>query len=99
MGAFNIQTDNHKAEFFKIATEYYDSAIELDSEASESYYNRGECLLHLRQFDKAKKDIMTAKAMGVDIINAFRNQYQNVEYFKGKTGIELPPDLVELLGN
>ncbi len=99
LGAFNIQTDNHKAEFFKIATEYYDSAIELDSEASGSYYNRGDCLLHLRQFDKAKKDIMTAKAMGVDIINAFRNHYQNVEKFEDETGVELPPDLAELLGN
>ena len=42
---------------------------------------------------------MTAKAMGVDIINAFRNHYQNVEDFEGETGVELPPDLAELLGN
>ena len=97
LGAFNIQTDNHKAAFFKIATEYYDSAIELDSEASGSYYNRGECLLHLRQFDKAKKDLMTAKAMGVDIIKAFRNHYQNVEDFEGKTGIKLPKYIVNML--
>ena len=95
-----LDTENttHSKELYNQAIKHYDSAIKLDSEDSNSYYNLGECLLHLEQFDQAKIDIKIAKDMGVDVISAFRNEYNDAADFKERTGIELPPDLAEMLG-
>ena len=99
ISGLDTKSTTHSKEFYNEAIKHYNSAIKLDSEDSGSYYNRGECLLHLGQLDQAKIDIKTAKDMGVDIISAFRNEYENAEDFKEKTDIEeLPPDLAKMLG-
>ena len=97
-GGLHTENITHSKELYNVAIKHYDSAIELDSEDSDSYYNRGECLLHLGHLDQAKTDIKTAKDMGVDIISAFHNEYKDVADFKSKTDIDLPPDIAEMLG-
>ena len=47
--------------------------------------------------EKAKADLITAKEMGVDIVAAFRNDYESVAVFEQKTGIQLPEDIVAML--
>ena len=61
------------------------------------YNDRGEAWLHLQEWEKAKSDLITAKDMDVDIIAAFHNDYESVEDFEQKTGIQLPEDIVALL--
>ena len=79
------------------AIEDYDKAIEIQPDLAELYYNRGEALLHLNEMEKAKADLITAKEMGVDIVAAFRIDYESVADFEQETGIQLPPDIAEML--
>ena len=61
-----LDTENttHSKDLYNQAIKHYDSAIKLDSEDSGSYYNRGECRLHLGQLDQAKIDIKLLKIWG-----------------------------------
>ena len=77
------------------AIEDYDTAIELDY--IDAYYNRGEAWLHLREWDKAKEDLITAKKEGVDIVAAFRNEYKNIAAFERANQVKLPEDIAALV--
>ena len=79
------------------AIEDYDKAIEIQPDLAELYHNRGEALLHLNEMEKAKADLITAKDMGIDIVAAFRIDYESVADFEQKTGIQLPPDIAAML--
>ena len=79
------------------AIEDYDKAIEIQPDLAELYYNRGEALLHLNEMEKAKADLITAKDMGVDIVAAFRIDYESVADFEQKTGIQLLEDIAAML--
>ena len=85
-----------KAVFDK-AIEDYNEAIKRNNQFAQAYSNRGEARLHKKEWEKAKTDLLTARDMGQDIINTFHNDYENVEDFEQKTGIELPPDIAALL--
>ena len=71
--------------------------IQLQPDSVEAYNNRGEAWLHLQEWEKAKSDLITVKDMGENIISAFHNDYESVEDFEQKTGIQLPKDIVEML--
>ena len=71
--------------------------IQLKPDLAEAYCNRGEAWLHLREWHKAKSDLMDAENMGLDIIASFHNDYASVEDFEQKTGIQLPEDIIALL--
>ena len=75
----------------------YTEAIELKPSLAGVYYNRGVGWLHLGEWEKAKADLMTAKSMGVDIIAAFRNDYENVEAYERRNSVKLPEDIAALL--
>ena len=82
---------------FDDAIKDYNKAIELKPDLAGAYCNRGEARLHLQEWDKAKSDLMTAQNMGTDIIDSFHNDYASVEDFEQKTGVQLPPDIAEML--
>ena len=86
----------HKDEFDR-AIQDYDKAINLNPEHAEAYANKGGAWLHLREWEKAKADLSTAKDMGNDIVAAFHNNYESVENFEMKHGIEVPEDIAALL--
>ena len=90
-------TRAEKQKEYKKSIEHYDKAIELNSELNLAYSNRGEALLHFRKWKEAKADLITAKGMGVDIIDSFRNDYKSVQDFKDRNGFELPADIAEML--
>ena len=75
----------------------YNTAIALAPEDAKAYNNRGEAWLHLKEWEKAKTDLMTAKDMGVDIIACFQNDYESVEDFEAKNGVKMPEDIAALL--
>ena len=79
------------------AIEDYTKAIALKPDYADAYYNRAEAWLHLREWEKAKADLITAKNKGVDIVAAFRNDYRNVAAFEQKHQVKLPKDIVALV--
>ena len=94
---YNLGVAHGKKGNFDRGIDDYTKAIDLKSDFAGAYNNRGEALLHLREWEKAKSDLITAKNMGVDIIAAFRNNYENVADFEGKYGIQLPADIATML--
>ena len=79
------------------AIEDYTKAISLKPDYAEVYYNRGEAWLCLREWEKGKEDLITAKDKGVDIVAAFRNSYKNVAAFEQKHQVKLPKDIITLV--
>ena len=71
---------------YTLSIKDYEMAIKLKGIPVQVYYNCGEAWLHLREWEKAKADLITAKEMGVDIVAAFRNDYESVADFEQKTG-------------
>ena len=86
-----------KGEFEK-AIRHYNEAINQKSDFEIAFNNRGECWLHLEEWNKAREDLRIAKNMGSDPIIGFRNDYENVAAFEEKTGFEMPKDIAEMLG-
>ena len=82
---------------FDNAIRDYNIAIQLRPDYAKSYYNRGETWLHLQEWQEAKSDLTIAEDKGVDITAEFHNEYVSVEDFERKTGIQLPPDIAEML--
>ena len=82
---------------YEKAIEHYNNAIDHNPDLKEAYYNRGECWLHLQKWEKAADDLTTAQKMGINIVNAFHNSYDNVAEFKNRTGIVLLPYLAGML--
>ena len=79
------------------AIEDYTMAIGLRPELAQANYNRGEVWLRLREWEKAKADLITAKNMGVDIVAAFRNDYKNASAFERANRVKLPEDIAVLV--
>ena len=82
---------------YESAIDDYTKAIDLDSSNGDYYYNRGEARLPLKQWDEARKDLVTAEEKGTDIIQNFRKEYGSVHQFQQKTGITLPEDIANML--
>ncbi len=77
------------------AIEDYNIAIKLDY--FDAYYNRAEVWLRLKEWEKAKADLIIAKKKGVDIVAAFRNDYRNLEAFRRANLVKLPDDIATLV--
>ena len=96
---YHTEPSAEKQQAYKDAIAYYNQVIELNSEDEAAYNNRGECWLHLKEWDKARKDLTIAQDMGSDIVAAFHWDYKGgVEEFKEKTGIQMPKHITVLLG-
>ena len=57
----------------------------------------GEAWLHLKEWAKARADLITARNMGLDIVAAFRNDYKNVEAYQRANRVQLPEDIAAML--
>ena len=89
-----VYTANGK---FDDAIRNYNIAIQLRPDYAKAYYNRGKARLYLQEWEEAKSDLTIAEDKGVDITTEFHNDYASVEDFEQKTGIQLPPDITEML--
>lgn len=74
------------------------NAIDLNPDYAEAYYHLGEVFLHLGQWEKARADLAAARDLGDDIAASFRVDYENVAAFEQRHGVQLPPDIAEMLG-
>ena len=82
---------------FDTAIQDYNTTIELNSKFAGAYSNRGKVWLHLKEWEKARADFMTAKNMGLNLVASFHNEYESIEDFETKHGVEVPEDIVALL--
>lgn len=82
---------------FETAIENYDTAIKLSPDDAQSYCHRGLAWLHLKEWDKAKTDLIEAKNKGIDIVSAFHNSYRDVATFERRNSVKLPQDIVAML--
>ena len=71
--------------------------VQLRPNDAMAYYRRTKVWFVLREWEKAKKDLITAKGLGLDIITLFCEEHGSVLEFKGKTGIQLPADIAAML--
>ena len=71
--------------------------VQLDPEFTIAYYNRAEAWLRLKEWEKARADLMIAKDKKFDIIAAFCYDYENVADFEEENRIQLPTDIAALL--
>ena len=72
-------------------------AIDLKPDFVNSYYMRGITHLHLQAWEEAKSDLMIARNMGLEIIAAFHNTYENVEAYERRNRVKLPADIAAML--
>ena len=82
---------------FGAAIEDFSKAIDLAPENALFYSVRGVTWLHLKEWQKAKADLTTAKDMGWNIVARFHKDYESVEDFEAKNGVTLPKDIAALL--
>ena len=75
----------------------YSVMIKQNPKFAPAHYFRGLVLLHLKEWEKAKSDLITVKNMGCNIIDSFRNDYENVKDFEEKHNVKLPADIVAML--
>ncbi len=75
----------------------YSKAIELNPDYALAYFNRGLCWQNLQNWRSARSDLTFAKQMGMNIIVAFRKNYESVAAFERRHGVQLPEDIAALL--
>ena len=78
------------------AIEDYSQVIELNPD-DKAYFTLGMCWIHLQNWQKAKSNLIIAKRMGMDIIEAFCGYYKNVETFEKRHSVQLPGDISSML--
>ena len=79
------------------AIQDYNKAIDSNHEYAHAYYHRGKAWLPLREWEKARADLSTAKELGIDIVGSFHNDYKSVADFEAKHGVKMPEDIAALL--
>ena len=85
-----------KGDFFHAIVDS-DTAIQLDIDNPQAYDNLDAVWLHLKEWEKAKSDLMTVRSMGVDIIALFHLSYSSVVDFERRNGVKLPTDIAAML--
>ena len=71
--------------------------IKLNPSYALAYYIRSEAWLHLKEWNKARKDLIDAVNKGLDISTQFHSVYKSVVDFEQEIGSELPEDIAVML--
>ena len=79
------------------AIQDYGKAIALNPDYAKAYNNRGEAWLVLKEWDKARSDLTTARNRGVDIAKFFSSTFGSVSNFEQQSHVQLPDDIAEML--
>ena len=75
----------------------FTKVIQLQPDNSMAYYTRAKLWLYEKAWEKAKSDLMFARARGMDVTTLFNEEYGSVLEFKRRIGIQLPADIVAML--
>ena len=79
------------------AIEDFNSAIELNPNYADAYYNRGLAWLQLSEWEKAKIDLGTARFRGGDIVAAFQKIHGSIADFEQESDVTVPKDIATML--
>lgn len=80
------------------AMEDFDKVMDLNgSRSTTAFYSRSICWLCLREWDKARGDLIAARERGYDIVSAFHYFEKGIPTFEKKHNIQLPDDIKALL--
>ena len=71
--------------------------IEVNPGDGNAYYYRVDLRLHLREWEKAKSDLIAAADKGIDVIAQFHQLNGNIVDFEQKIGVQLPEDIAAML--
>ena len=75
----------------------FSKIIELQPDNAVAYYIRAKGWFRLREWKKARANLTTARALGLDISAAFRLEHSSIVNFERITGIQLPEDIAAML--
>ena len=75
----------------------FNKAIELKSDNPVPRYYRGIMYLRLEEWDKAREDFITARDTELNIIDVFHYDYESVNAFEIRYGVQLPEDIAAML--
>ena len=64
---------------------------------AEAYYNRARVWLCLKEWQKAKSDLVSTREKGRDIVTTFHDDYGSIAGFERITGIQLPANIAAML--
>ena len=82
---------------YSCAIEDYNRAIELKPDLAQSYVGRGLARLCLREWERAKADLMIARDKGLDIVASFHSICESVEAYERANRVKLPEDIATML--
>ena len=71
--------------------------VQLRPNDAMAYYRRTKVWFVLREWEKAKLDLISANDLGLDIITLFCEEHGSVLEFKWRRGIQLPADIAAML--
>ena len=79
-----------------LAIREFDKAL-IPKPDKAAYANRGIAWLHTSEWEKARVDLITARNMGMDLVEAFQTWCESVEAFELKNKVKLPGDIAEMV--
>ena len=79
------------------AVESYTHALTLVADDEFCHYDRAEVFLRQGEWDSARADLVTARNLGADIADLFRNDYAGISDFEERNSLSLPLDIAEML--
>ncbi len=75
----------------------YNMAIQLNPQYSIAFVNRAVAWLSMKDWEKARSDLIAVREMGADVIALFLNDFESVADFERKSGVKLPKDIASML--
>ena len=81
----------------KTTIKEHEIALSPGSDPAKGYFDRGIAWLRLSEWDKARADLTSASDRGLDVAAVFMAQYKGAGEFEDAMGVELPPDIADIL--
>ena len=74
-----------------------EEALRIGTDPAKTHFNRAIAWLRLSEWEKARADLTSASERGFDVSAAFIRDYNSAGEFEDAMGVELPPDIADIL--
>ena len=102
LGPASADTHNYRGSAYwrkgdsERALQDYSRALDLRPNKN-AFANRGNLLLQRGEWEKARNDLLRARNMGMDIVDAFRVAHGGVSAFEEEHNLKLPQDIADMV--